>query len=190
MLPGTSTYVTKHALIVIIRDVWLIIRQKADPYACGLSREKRDKFGLAICNHCSNEIKEKRWSPALRQLFTEQKPLFNPTFWQRYGFKVGWLSAWPRAVSATSLYFTFLLVPPTAYPLNIMQESAILPALLRNSKLSENSPFTRLLRCRPLQQIPEGFAAAIANPLVAFQIEMIVAPPHRQPHLRATAPDG
>ncbi len=23
-----------------------------------VSSEKRDKFGLAICNHCSNEIKE------------------------------------------------------------------------------------------------------------------------------------
>ncbi|MDI5829550.1 hypothetical protein MJN51_34610, partial [Salmonella enterica subsp. enterica serovar Kentucky] len=43
----------------------------------GRQARKRDKFGLAICNHCSNEIKEKRWSPALRQLFTEQKPLFN-----------------------------------------------------------------------------------------------------------------
>lgn len=68
------------------QDVWLIIRQKRTR-TCGLSQaRKRDKFGLAICNHCSNEIKEKRWSPALRQLFTEQKPLFNLTFWQRYGF--------------------------------------------------------------------------------------------------------
>lgn len=73
------------------QDVWLIIRQKRTR-TCGLSQaRKRDKFGLAICKHCSNEIKEKRWSPALRQLFNEQKPLFNLTFWQRYGFWVGWL---------------------------------------------------------------------------------------------------
>ncbi|VEC94685.1 Uncharacterised protein [Salmonella enterica subsp. enterica] len=40
------------------QDVWLIIRQKRTR-TCGLSQaRKRDKFGLAICNHCSNEIKE------------------------------------------------------------------------------------------------------------------------------------
>lgn len=99
---------------------------------CLSQARKRDKFGLAICNHCSNEIKEKRWSPALRQLFTEQKPLFNLTFWQRYGFWVGWLSVWPALFLATWLYFTFRVGNTTAYLVKYTQESAILLALLRN----------------------------------------------------------
>ncbi|MDI5530933.1 hypothetical protein MJI67_25470, partial [Salmonella enterica subsp. enterica serovar Cerro] len=33
--------------------------------------------------------------------------LFNLTFWQRYGFWVGWLSVWPALFLAAWLYFTF-----------------------------------------------------------------------------------
>lgn len=157
---------------------------------CGLSQaRKRDKFGLAICNHCSNEIKEKRWSPALRQLFTEQKSLFNLTFWQRYGFWVGWLSVWPALFLATGCISHSGLVIRPHISLNIRRKALFFWLSCGIENLTETHLFTRLLRRRLLQQIPERFAAAIANPLVAFQIEMIAALFGCQPH-GATAPDG
>ena len=40
-----------------------------------------------------------------------------------------------------------------------------------NMSLTESHRLTGLLARRLLQQIPEGFTAAIADPLVAFEIE-------------------
>lgn len=52
-----------------------------------------------------------------------------------------------------------------------------------NTSLTELHRLTGLLARRLLQQIPEGFAAAIADPLVAFEIEVIAALFGGQPHL-------
>ncbi len=59
-----------------------------------------------------------------------------------------------------------------------------------NTSLTEFHRLTGLLARRLLQQIPEGFAAAIADPLVAFEIEVIAALFGGQPHPGAAAPDG
>ena len=48
---------------------------------------------------------------------------------------------------------------------------------------AETDCFTRLLRRRLFQQIPEGFAAAITNPLIAFQVKMVAALFGCQPYL-------
>lgn len=86
------------------QEVLLCIRQKRIR-TFGLSRaRRRDKVGLAVCKHCGNEINEKRWTPTLHQLFSEQKNLYNLTFWQRYGFWIGWFSIWPALILATWLY--------------------------------------------------------------------------------------
>lgn len=55
--------------------------------------------------------------------------------------------------------------------------------LIRHAILAETNCFTRLLRRRLFQQIPEGFTATIANPLVAFQIKMVATLFGCQPHL-------
>lgn len=86
------------------QSVCLHIRQKRIR-TLGLSKaRKKDKCGLALCQNCGNEIKQTRWSPVLQAFYQQQKSIYNLTFWQRYGFWVGWFCIWPVLALATWLY--------------------------------------------------------------------------------------